>query len=56
MPLSCDKFNKKDQYGFVLLEQDPCFVATFISDCGLDVTGSSGWQRSKGRLPEEDHS
>lgn len=40
----------------MLLEQDPCFVATFISDCGLDVTGSSGWQGSKGRLPEEDYS
>lgn len=38
----------------MLLEQDPWVVATFISDCGLDVTGSSGWQRSKGRLPEED--
>lgn len=30
------------------------FWVTLSKDCGLDVTGSTKWQRSKGRLPEED--
>lgn len=38
----------------MLLEQELCFGATLVNNCGLDVTGSSRWQRSKGRLPEED--
>lgn len=30
-----------------------CFGTTFSTGCGVDVTGSNRWQRSKGRLPEE---